>query len=101
MGIALGIRARYVHRNQFHPWRGIKWAKACSYLVPLGASVGFGVQQAMQMLGSQTVGFASGEWRAVGGTPRRQMYLAIILTYWGGDCNGIRQHTELAAQAGS
>jgi hypothetical protein len=46
-------------------------------LGPLGASVGFGVQQAMQMLGGQTVGFASGEWRGISGRPRHQMYLAI------------------------
>jgi hypothetical protein len=31
----------------------------------------------MQMLGGQTVGFASGEWRGITGTPRHQMYLAI------------------------
>jgi L-rhamnose-H+ transport protein len=45
----------------------------------LGASVGFGIQQAMQMLGSQGVGFVSGEWRGVYGTPRHQMYLAIVI----------------------
>lgn len=31
----------------------------------LGASVGFGIQQAMQMFGGQGVGFISGEWRGV------------------------------------
>lgn len=46
-------------------------------LGPLGASVGFGIQQATQMVGGQLVGFASGEWRGVKGTPRRQMYTAI------------------------
>ena len=45
----------------------------------LGASVGFGVVQAMQMVGNQGVGFLSGEWRNVHGTPRRRMYLAIIV----------------------
>lgn len=45
----------------------------------LGASVGFGIQQAMQMLGSQGVGFISGEWRGVNGKPRLQMYSAITL----------------------
>jgi len=44
-----------------------------------GASVGFGIQQAMQMLGNQSVGFVSGEWRGVFGTPRKQMYTAIAL----------------------
>jgi L-rhamnose-H+ transport protein len=43
----------------------------------LGASVGLGMQQATQMLGGQIVGFVSGEWRGVKGTPRRQMYIAI------------------------
>ena len=45
----------------------------------LGASVGFGIQQAMQMLGSQGVGFISGEWRGVHGRPRNWMYFAITL----------------------
>jgi hypothetical protein len=53
--------------------------KGMLLLGPLGASVGFGVQQAMQMLGGQTVGFASGEWRGINGTPRHQMYLAIAV----------------------
>jgi L-rhamnose-H+ transport protein len=51
--------------------------KGMLLLGPLGASVGFGMQQATQMLGSQGVGFASGEWRGVIGKPRNQMYLAI------------------------
>jgi L-rhamnose-H+ transport protein len=53
--------------------------KGMLLLGPLGASVGFGVQQATQMLGSQGVGFASGEWRGVIGKPRNQMYLAIAI----------------------
>ncbi len=51
--------------------------KGMRFLGEFGASVGFGVQQASQMLGSQGVGFISGEWRGVVGTPRRQIYLAI------------------------
>lgn len=43
----------------------------------LGASVGFGVQQAAQMLGSQTLGFLGGEWRGITGRPRHLMYAAI------------------------
>jgi hypothetical protein len=43
----------------------------------LGASIGFGIQQTMQILGNQGVGFISGEWRGVQGRPRRTMYLAI------------------------
>ncbi len=45
----------------------------------LGASVGFGIQQAMQMLGGQGLGFISGEWRGISGRPRQQMYGAIAL----------------------
>jgi L-rhamnose-H+ transport protein len=53
--------------------------KGMLLLGPLGASVGFGIQQSMQMLGSQGVGFASGEWSGVEGAPRKQMYLAIAV----------------------
>jgi hypothetical protein len=45
----------------------------------LGASIGWGIQQAMQMTGGQLLGFVSGEWRGVQGRPRLQMYLAIAL----------------------
>lgn len=45
----------------------------------LGASVGFGIQQASQMLGGQGLGFISGEWRGVAGKPRYLMYAAIAL----------------------
>jgi hypothetical protein len=37
--------------------------KGMLLLGALGASVGFGVQQSVQMLGNQAVGFAYGEWR--------------------------------------
>lgn len=53
--------------------------KGMLLLGALGASIGWGIQQAMQMTGGQLLGFVSGEWRGVGGTPRRQMYLAIAL----------------------
>lgn len=45
----------------------------------LGASVGFGIQQAMQMTGTQLLGFISGEWKGVHGKPRTQMYVAIAI----------------------
>jgi len=45
----------------------------------LGASIGWGIQQAMQMTGAQLLGFLSGEWRGVHGRPRVQMYLAIAI----------------------
>lgn len=51
--------------------------KGMRLLGAFGASVGFGIQQAMQMTGSQAVGFISGEWRGVVGSPRRRMYAAI------------------------
>ena len=45
----------------------------------LGASVGFGIQQAMQMMGGQAVGFIAGEWKGVHGKSRNQMYAAIVI----------------------
>jgi hypothetical protein len=51
--------------------------KGMMLLGVLGASVGAGIQQSMQVLGGQGLGFASGEWRGVHGKPRKQMYLAI------------------------
>jgi L-rhamnose-H+ transport protein len=51
--------------------------KGMVMLGALGASVGFGIQQASQMLGGQGVGFISGEWKGVSGTPRHLMYGAI------------------------
>jgi len=48
-------------------------------LGPLGATVGFAIQQAAWMLGGQGAGFISGEWRGVRGRPRKQMVLAIGL----------------------
>jgi hypothetical protein len=53
--------------------------KGMLLLGALGASIGWGIQQAMQMTGGQLLGFASGEWHGVHGTPRRRMYLAIAL----------------------
>ncbi len=53
--------------------------KGMLLLGALGASIGWGIQQAMQMTGGQLLGFISGEWRGVQGTPRLQMYLAIAL----------------------
>ena len=45
----------------------------------LGASVGFGVVQGTLILGGQALGFVSGEWRGVSGTPRTQIYIAIVV----------------------
>jgi hypothetical protein len=46
---------------------------------PLGASAGFGIYQGLQLLASQAVGFASGEWRGVTARPRLQMVSALAL----------------------
>jgi L-rhamnose-proton symport protein (RhaT) len=51
--------------------------KGMLLLGAVGASVGAGIQQAMQMVGGQGLGFISGEWKGVYGQPRRQMYAAI------------------------
>lgn len=48
-------------------------------LGPLGASVGWGLVQGSVILGGQILGFASGEWRGVGGVPRQRMYTAVVL----------------------
>jgi L-rhamnose-H+ transport protein len=48
-------------------------------LGPLGASLGWGLVQGTLILGGQILGFISGEWRGVGGKPRRQIYAAIVL----------------------
>jgi hypothetical protein len=53
--------------------------KGMILLGALGASVGSGIQQALQMIGGQGLGFVSGEWRGVHGRPRRQMYCAIAV----------------------
>lgn len=53
--------------------------KGMLLLGALGGSVGWGIQQAMQMTGSQGLGFLSGEWRGVRGRPRNLMFLAIAI----------------------
>ena len=53
--------------------------KGMVLLGALGASIGVGIQQAMQMVGGQGTGFISGEWRGVHGRPRWQMYASIAL----------------------
>ncbi|NLX54993.1 MAG: hypothetical protein GXY58_07765 [Planctomycetaceae bacterium] len=55
--------------------------KGMLLLGALGASVGFGIQQAMQMTGTQLLGFISGEWRGVHGRPRHQMYVALAILF--------------------
>jgi L-rhamnose-H+ transport protein len=45
----------------------------------LGASVGFGIQQSLQVIGNQLVGFIGGEWRGISGKPVRLMYVGLII----------------------
>ena len=45
----------------------------------LGASVGFAIQQTMQIMGNQAVGFFSGEWQGICGRPRTRMYLSLAV----------------------
>ena len=47
----------------------------------LGASVGYGIQQSMQVIGNQVVGFVGGEWKGVTGKPRKTMYLALVVIF--------------------
>ena len=49
------------------------------WLGVFGASVGFAIQQIMQIMGNQAVGFLSGEWKGVVGNPRRLMYWALLI----------------------
>ncbi len=53
--------------------------KGMILLGTLGASVGFGIQQGMQILGGQAVGFVSGEWKGAPSAAVRTMQLAIAI----------------------
>ena len=49
------------------------------YLGVLGASVGWGIMQGMQILGSIAVGFIAGEWIGVHGKPLNRMCAAVLI----------------------
>lgn len=53
--------------------------KGMLLLGTLGASVGIGIHQALQIIGNAGVGFASGEWKGIHGRPRRLMLASIIV----------------------
>lgn len=53
--------------------------KGMLLLGPLGASVGFAIQQSMQIIGNQMVGFLGGEWKGIFGKPKRLMYGAVVI----------------------
>ena len=44
----------------------------------LGASIGFGIQQAIQIGGNQLVGFAINEWKGIVGKPIKQLFLGLM-----------------------
>ena len=49
------------------------------FLGVLGASIGIGIQQSLQVVGNQLVGFIGGEWKYVYGRPRKTMYLGLVV----------------------
>jgi hypothetical protein len=55
------------------------WGKGTLMLGAVGASIGWGISQATKVVGSAGLGYFSGEWRGVRGTPRYQMWLAVTI----------------------
>jgi hypothetical protein len=55
------------------------WGKGTLMLGAVGASIGWGISQATKVVGSAGLGYFSGEWRGVRGTPRYQMWLAVAV----------------------
>jgi len=55
------------------------WFQGALLLGPLGASVGFGIYFALQILAAQGLGLISGEWRGVHGKPAMQMCTAVAI----------------------
>ncbi|MBE0652275.1 MAG: hypothetical protein IH594_00665 [Bacteroidales bacterium] len=55
------------------------WGLGMLLLGPLGASLGFGLYFAFQILGAQALGWISGEWRGITGKPIKYMILAVII----------------------
>jgi len=53
--------------------------KGMLLLGALGASIGFGIQQSLQVIGNQLVGFIGGEWKGINGKPRKLMYLGLMV----------------------
>lgn len=47
----------------------------------LGASIGFGIQQGMQIIGTQTVGFASGEWKGIPYYPKKMLFIGLAIIF--------------------
>ena len=57
----------------------VLWGKGTLMLGAVGASIGWGIAQASKVVGSQGLGYFSGEWRGVRGKPLLQMRLAVAI----------------------
>ena len=55
------------------------WGLGMLLLGPLGASLGFGLYFAFQILAAQGLGWISGEWKGVKGKPISLMFIAIAI----------------------
>jgi len=55
------------------------WGLGMLLLGPLGASLGFGLYFAFQILAAQGLGWISGEWKGVKGKPLSLMFIAIAI----------------------
>ena len=55
------------------------WFMGMLLLGPLGASIGFGIYFALQILAAQGLGWISGEWKGVHGKPIWQMGTAVVI----------------------
>lgn len=55
------------------------WFMGMLLLGPLGASIGFGIYFALQILAAQGLGWFSGEWKGVHGRPIWQMGTAVVI----------------------
>ncbi len=55
------------------------WFMGMLLLGPLGASIGFGIYFALQILAAQGLGWFSGEWKGVHGKPIWQMGTAVVI----------------------
>lgn len=53
--------------------------KGMLLLGALGASVGWGINQGLIIIGGQILGFSAGEWKGVSGKPRRYIFIAIAI----------------------
>jgi hypothetical protein len=54
-------------------------AQGSLMLGAMGAAVGWGIYQGMQILGSQAVGFMTGEWHGATAGPRNRMLVALAV----------------------